>query len=416
MRPRVLMFGWEFPPHNSGGLGTACLGLTRALAKQEVDVTFVLPKSVLLKSDCTKFVFADKGKDRINIKFRKINSIIQPYLTSDGYLKELDRVTKKTIYGKNLIDEVRRYALEARLIAEEEEFDVIHAHDWLSFLAGVEAKKVSGKPLILHFHATEFDRSGGQGANPEVFAIEREAISQADQIVSVSQLTKNILVKMYGVPAEKIEVVHNAIEEPDKKDVPAALEGLKSQGVKIVLFLGRITIQKGPDYFIATAKKVLENYKGKVLFVVVGSGDMHKQMIDQAAKAGISDKVLFTGALFGEDATRMFRAADLFVMPSVSEPFGLTPLESALEGTPSLISKQSGVAEIVQDALKVDFWDVDEMTNQIISVLKYGSLHKTLKDNAHREAKRLTWDTPAKKCVDLYHKVVAHHKRKHAHA
>ncbi|MCK5592002.1 MAG: glycosyltransferase family 4 protein [Candidatus Pacebacteria bacterium] len=406
MIPRVLMFGWEFPPHNSGGLGTACLGLTRALAHEDVEVVFVLPKRVDLKDDYTKFVFADDGRDAIKINFKQIDSTLHPYLTSNGYIKELDRVTKKTIYGATLMEEVRRYAQEARLIAMEEDFDVIHAHDWLSFLAGVEAKKVSGKPLILHFHATEFDRSGGQGANPEVFALEMKAIAYADSIVSVSNLTKNFLIEKYNAPAEKIEVIHNAIGEPDNKEVPAILEEVKANGTKIVLYLGRITIQKGPDYFIQTARRVIDNYDGKVMFVVVGSGDMHRQMIDQAATMGISDKVIFTGAVSAEDATRMYRTADLFIMPSVSEPFGLTPLEAALQGTPAIISKQSGVSEVMHDALKVDFWDIDEMTNQVVGVLKYGALQDTLSNNARNEARRFTWEKPAKKCVALYNRII----------
>ena len=412
MVPRVLMFGWEFPPYNSGGLGTACLGLTRALAHEEVEVIFVLPKRVDLKDDCTKFVFADDGRKSVKISFRKVDSTLHPYLTSNGYIKELDQVTKKTIYGVTLIEEVKRYAQAARLIAMEEEFDVIHAHDWLSFLAGVEAKKVSGKPLILHFHATEFDRSGGQGANPEVFDLEMKAISFADSIVSVSNLTKNILIEKYHAPAEIIEVIHNAIGEPDNKNVPTILQEVKASGTKIVLYLGRITIQKGPDYFIQTAKKVLEVYDGKVMFVVVGSGDMHRQMIDQAANMGISDKVIFTGAVSAEDATKMYRTADLFIMPSVSEPFGLTPLEAALQGTPAIISKQSGVSEIMANVLKADFWDINEMTNQVVSVLKYGSLHETLGDNAKKEARQFTWDKPAKKCVNLYNKVIQKFKTK----
>ena len=406
MIPRVLMFGWEFPPYNSGGLGTACLGLTRALAHEDVEVTFVLPKRIDLKNDHAKFVFADDGRDKIKINFRKVDSVLHPYLTSNGYIKELDRVTKKTIYGATLMAEVKRYAQQARLIAMEEEFDVIHAHDWLSFLAGVEAKKVSGKPLILHFHATEFDRSGGQGVNPEVFDLEMKALAYADSIISVSSLTKNILIEKYNAPANKIEVIHNAIDEPDNTNVSTALKEVKAGGTKIVLYLGRITIQKGPDYFIQAARRVLDVYDGKVMFVVVGSGDMHRQMIDQVAEMGISDKVIFTGAVSAEDATRMYQTADLFVMPSVSEPFGLTPLEAALQGTPAIISKQSGVSEIMNDALKVDFWDIDEMTNQIIGVLKYGALHKTLQENARNEVKQFTWNKPARKCVGLYNKVI----------
>jgi len=405
MVPRVLMFGWEFPPHISGGLGVACLGLTRALASEDVEVIFVLPKQIDIKTRYVKFVFAENGENKLKLKFRAVDSILQPYLTSNGYIEALDQVTKATIYGATLIDEVNRYACQARIIAINEEFDVIHAHDWLSFCAGVEAKKISGKPLILHFHATEFDRSGGQGINPEVFAIEKEAVKYADSIISVSNFTKNILIEKYHIPPERIEVIHNAIEEPDKTDLPAILENIKATGTKIVLYLGRITIQKGPDYFVQTAKRVLDIYDGKVLFVIAGSGDMHKQMIDQVATMGISDKVLFTGMLTREDTTRMFRAADLFVMPSISEPFGLVPLEAALQDTPSIISKQSGISEITNHMLKVDFWDIDEMTNQIISVLKYGALQKTLTENAKKEAKNLTWSTPAKKCVSLYNKL-----------
>ncbi|MBU0723187.1 glycosyltransferase family 4 protein [Patescibacteria group bacterium] len=406
MVPRVLMFGWEFPPHSSGGLGTACLGLTRALANEEVEVIFVLPKKINLNANHVKFIFAENGENKLKVQFRAIDSVLQPYLTSNGYIKELDQVTKKTIYGATLIDEVNRYGHQARIIAMNEEFDVIHAHDWLSFCAGVEAKKISGKPLILHFHATEFDRSGGQGANSEVFALEQEAIKYADSIIAVSNFTKNLLVEKYYISPERIEVIHNAIEEPDEMNLPATLEEIKATGTKIVLYLGRITIQKGPDYFIQTAKRVLDIYDGKVLFVVVGSGDMHKQMIDQVAALGISDKVIFTGMLLGEAVTKMFRAADLFVMPSVSEPFGLVPLEAALQNTPSIISKQSGISEVTSHMLKVDFWDIDEMANQIISVLTYGSLQQTLTENAKKEAKKLTWNTPAKKCVALYNKII----------
>lgn len=406
MRPKVLMFGWEFPPHKSGGLGTACLGLTRALSHEDVDVTFVLPKRVGIDANHAKFLFADDDKVRTKVKVRHIDSMLQPYITSDGYLRELDRQTEKTIYGSTLIEEVLRYGLDARHIAETEEFDVIHAHDWLSFAAGVQAKKASGKPLILHFHATEYDRSGGQGANPEVYAIEQEAIAHADKIVAVSSMTKQILSEKYGVDPNKVEVIHNGIEKEAKDDTAITLEQYKAKGYKIVLYLGRITIQKGPDYFIHAARKVIDHYKGKVLFVVAGSGDMHKQMIELAAMYGISDKVIFTGWLQGEESMKMFRTADLYIMPSVSEPFGLTPLEAALEGTPSLISKQSGVSEIMQDVLKTDFWDVDEMANQIVVTLQYDSLRQTLQKNSGHEAFNFNWQKPAQKCVDLYNRLI----------
>ena len=390
------MFGWEFPPHNSGGLGTACFGLTRALALRNIEVVFVLPKKVDVKSSHAKMVFSDNEK----VVFREITSPLVPYVTGEEYSNH-----SSDIYGSTLMAEVRRYAKRARSIALQETFDIIHAHDWLSFLAGVEAKKVSGKPLILHMHATEFDRTGGQGSNKEIYHIEKESLAQADGIIAVSNFTKQKIVDEYGIDPHKIEVVHNGIDECDYQNIPERLLELKRDGQKIVLFAGRITIQKGPEYFIRAAKRVLE-HKPNTLFLVTGSGDMERQMIFEAAHLGISNRIIFTGFLRGEELLSVYRAADLFVMPSVSEPFGLTPLEAIIAGTPVLISKQSGVSEVLAHALKVDFWDIDDMANKILGVISHRSLREMLWGNSRKEVQEITWDVASKKCIDYYTKIL----------
>ncbi len=394
------MFGWEFPPHNSGGLGTACFGLTRALANRNIEVLFVLPKKVGVSAGFMNILFADTRK----VKFLEIETPIKPYVTSEGYAYERDKVLSD-IYGNTLMQEVLRYALRARDIAKKETFDVIHAHDWLSFLAGIEAKKISGKPLILHMHATEFDRTGGQGVNQDVYNIERDAMNYADGIIAVSNFTKEKIVQRYGIPASKIEVVHNGIDECDYQNIPNRLLGLKKAGAKVVLFAGRITIQKGPEYFIRAAKRVLE-MNPNVLFLVAGSGDMERQMMLEAASLGVSNHVMFVGFLRGDDLNAAYKAADLFVMPSVSEPFGITPLESIIAGAPVLISKQSGVSEVLTHALKADFWDTEDMANKILGVISHRSLWQTLWGNSREEVKKINWDKASRKCIDYYEKII----------
>jgi glycosyltransferase involved in cell wall biosynthesis len=397
---RVLMFGWEFPPHNSGGLGTACFGLTRALAAKKIQIIFVLPKKVGVAASFLKMVFADTKR----IKFHTVDSTLKPYVTSDGYIRERDKLLTE-VYGGTLLEEVRRYALRAREIAKKETFDVIHAHDWLSFLAGIEAKRVSGKPLIVHVHATEFDRTGGQGVNQEVYEIERAGMHFADGIIAVSNFTKQKIVERYGVSPKKIEVVHNGIDECDHEDISKHFEHLKRLGQKIVLFAGRITIQKGPEYFVRAAKRVLE-VNPNVLFLVVGSGDMERQMMMEAAYLGIGDHVLFAGFHQGDSWNAAHRAADLFVMPSVSEPFGIAPLDAILAGTPVIISKQSGVSEVLTHALKVDFWDTEDMANKILGVISHKSLKDTLWRNSREEVKRVNWNVAGQKCIDYYTKII----------
>lgn len=396
MKARVLMFGWEFPPHNSGGLGVACQGLTRAMAARGIDIIFVMPKKLEVGAPWARFVFADTA-----VEGRVVNSVLKPYISNKGYSRALHDIG---IYGRDLLSEVHRYALLGGQIAREEQFDVIYAHDWLSFGAGVEAKRVSGKPLIVHVHATEFDRCGGPvGVNRDVYEIEKEGMEMADRVIAVSQFTKDLIMRCYGIPEWKIRVVHNGIDDstaPDLHGTRLKLATLKQSGYHIILFLGRVTLQKGPDYFLRAARAVLER-EPRTIFFLSGSGDMERQIMDMAASLGISDRVLFTGFLRGHERTEVYKAADLFVMPSVSEPFGITALEAMKAGTPVLVSKQSGVAEAVKHALKADFWDVDEMTNKILGVIRHRGLRESLSENGLREVAGLTWEEAAGKVENV---------------
>ncbi len=398
------MFGWEFPPFSSGGLGTACFGLTKALSDANTHITFVLPKKIDVSSKDMDIIFADSFTSSDNVKLLRIDSILSPYLSSKDYLAQKN-VKDNQYYANDLISEVLRYGILGGEIAREVIFDVIHAHDWLSFRAGMAAKKVSGKPLIVHVHSTEFDRTTGN-INKDIYKIEKEGMEAADGVIAVSQFTKDLIIKHYGIPAEKIQVVHNGIEK--ELDPRIILEGkpinrFKEMGYKIVLFVGRITVQKGPDYFIKVADLVLKYYP-KAIFVVVGSGEMEHQIIEQAATLGISDKVLFAGYLRGEELKKVYKMADLFVMPSVSEPFGLTALESVVNGAPVLISNQSGVSEVLTHALKVDFWDIEEMANKILAVLLYPSLQLTLKEEAYGEIGSQSWKNAGGKLINIYRK------------
>jgi len=402
------MFGWEFPPIYSGGLGTACLGLVKGLSHHNIQVTFVMPKGPEnASSDYAKLLVAENVYKNVNIKIKKIKTIITPYMTSHEYDEKLAFISfaiggksKGTVlYGHNLHDEVFRFGIKAKFIAENEEFDIIHCHDWMTFQAGINAKLATGKPLVVHVHATEFNRSGGSNINQWVYEQEKKGMEMADKVVPVSHFMKSIIMEKYGIPEHKIEVIHNAIELGEKKQFKI------NKSDKIVLFLGRITLQKGPDYFIEAAKKVLD-LDPTIKFVFVGSGDMEGQIINRVAELGISDKVLFTGFLRGDEINKIYQMADVYVMPSVSEPFGLTPLEAIRNGTPVIISKQSGVSEVLHHCLKVDFWDIDELANKIVAVLSYQSLHSTLKSHGEYEIKKFNWNVPAEKCSRLYNKLM----------
>jgi len=396
MKKKILMFGWEFPPHNSGGLGTACHGLTKALIKKQTEIIFVLPKKLKGVDESFLKIISPDAPYTVMHAF---DSPLSPYLNVKSYASDVFK--DEPIYGRDLFEEVSRYAFFGEAIAKRRDFQIIHAHDWLSFGAGIKAKEKTGNPLIVHVHATEFDRGGGNSIDSRVYKIEREGMEKADKVIANSNFMKSIIVRHYGIPEEKIEVVHNGIDFSEEDTATESMHKIKEAGKKIVLFVGRLTLQKGPDYFITCAKKVCD-FSDDIFFVISGSGDMEQQLLEKVAAMGISDKVLFTGFLRGERLKEMYKMADLFVLPSVSEPFGITPLESLINGTPVLLSKQSGVSEVLEHALKVDFWDTEEMANKIISALNYEPVCNCLKEYGRKEARNITWDKAAEKCIDIY--------------
>jgi glycosyltransferase involved in cell wall biosynthesis len=355
-----------------------------------------------------------------NVSFRTIASPLQPYSTLHAHQQRVEQALRQKRealaseigwatepmgaidYGGDMYTEVHRYAVLASELARDEQFDVVHAHDWMTFPAAVAVAGLSRRPLIVHVHSTEFDRSG-EHVNQMIYDIERKGMERADKVIAVSQYTRNIIISRYGISREKVEVVYNGVEQ----NVSAGLaESVIGRDEKIVLFLGRITMQKGPEYFLAAAKKVLE-VMDNVKFVMAGSGDLMHRAIELAAQLGIGHKVLFTGFLRGEDVRRIYRMADLYVMPSVSEPFGIAPLEALGNDVPVIISKQSGVSEVLRHALKVDFWDIDEMANKIIAVLKYSPLGVTLRQHGNFEVRKLRWQDSAAKCVQIYEEMLA---------
>jgi glycogen(starch) synthase len=401
---RVLTFGWEFPPAKNGGLGVACYGLTRELLQSGVEVIFVLPKTQYTTGDA-RFVFADQ--ERL-VKVRHTDVSIKPYHQADSTIDVIvgyEHDGTPIIRSRTIIQEAHRFAHQASLIAEEEEFDVIHAHDWTSYLAGVAAKIASGKPLILHVHATSFDQAASNNVDPAIFQIESECFAHADKIVTVSDFTRNIVVNKHGAAPEKVEVVHNGCDTHEPARMEPTLEELKRQGKKIVLYHGRISIQKGVDHFIRAARRVVD-VDPNVVFVISGSGDMTTQVIEQVGAMGLSEHVRFAGALWDEDRDRMYQSADLLVMPSVSEPFGLVPLEALQHGTPAIITKQSGVAEVLSHALKVDFWDTEEMANQILSSLRYPTIRHQLVKEGRWQLLGMSWRRAAEKVKRIYQSLV----------
>lgn len=400
---KVLMFGWEFPPHNSGGLGVASAKLAYALTEKGVEVVFVLPHRLAVERGAFKIVFADETP----ITRSEARMFSSGYVSSAWYLKE-HGVLRLSQYGATLFEEVTRYAIRAASIAKSERCDVLHAHDWLSFGAGVSAKRASLRPLVAHVHATEFDRTGGSHLNEEVYRLEKTGMEEADRVVAVSALTKRTILDRYSIAEGSVDVVYNAVDmHDDGHDFPDAVIKLKkATGKKMVLFVGRLTLQKGPDYFLRAAKFVLR-HDTNVFFVMAGSGDMEAQIIRLASELGIAGSVLFAGFVRGEELCALYRAADVFVMPSVSEPFGITTLESLSHGTPVIISKQSGVAEVLHHALKVDFWDIEEMANKIVSVLRHRSLQGTLEEYGKCEAAQYSWKDAAAKIVEIYHRLIS---------
>tara|TARA_B110000211_G_scaffold232096_1_gene295031 strand:+ start:2744 stop:4033 length:1290 start_codon:yes stop_codon:yes gene_type:complete len=419
---KVLMFGWEFPPEISGGLGTACYGLTSGLIENNVDVLFVVPK-LFGKEDTEKFKLIDAGTVEVNfqndtftenlkkVSYLQIHSHIVPYVSPEEFMQrqEFDVETLKVDstfstakfsfdgkYGKNLITEVSKYAAVAMQVAKDNEIDIIHAHDWLTFPAAIMAKEVSGKPLVVHIHATEFDRSG-DNVNQEVYDMEKRGCEVADKVICVSRLTRRILINRYGIDPSKVVVVHNAV-------VPKPVQYYPKENLidkKIVTFLGRVTFQKGPDYFVEAARKVLDVLPD-THFVMAGNGDMFIKLVERAAELKISNRFHFTGFLKFEETNNLFGMTDVYVMPSVSEPFGITPLEAMRTGVPVIISKQSGVAEILNNAIKVDFWDVNSVADTIIGLLKHEELSKQLAADGTDEVHEMKWEYAALKVKEVY--------------
>ncbi len=425
---KVLMFGWEFPPHITGGLGTACFGLTKGLAKHDVEILFVVPKAygdeseeaVRLLNASEVTIDIDKEETREyweRVQYMEVGSNIIPYVGPEQFtvITEEQRKVNETFrspvfsqkyefsgkYGTNLMEEVARYALVGSAIATKHDFDIIHAHDWLTYAAGVAAKETTGKPLVVHMHATEFDRTG-ENVNPEVYALERRGMEAADMVITVSNLTRKIVVERYGIDPRKVITVHNAVGPVDKSGLELPEKQVKE---KVVTFLGRITFQKGPEYFVEAAYKILQR-DNKVRFVMAGTGDLLNKMVQRVAQLRIGHKFHFTGFLKGDDVDRLFAMTDVFVMPSISEPFGIVPLEAMRSNVPVVISKQSGVAEVLRHALKVDFWDVDGMADAIYGLCHYNALSETFIKEGKEEVDNLKWSNAAKLVKEVYETVL----------
>ena len=427
------MFGWEFPPHIAGGLGTACYGMTRGLARNGGEVVFVMPRAygdedqrfvrVVNASDVETIgtrdhEFSEELLEKVS--FIHIDSNMLPYISPEEYAAYHDefvrsgrthewtdvwkqRYTVSGKYGANLMEEVARYAMVAAQVAKdlEGQFDVIHAHDWLTYFAGIASKRVSGKPLVVHMHATEFDRSG-ENINRRVYAIEKAGMQAADRVIAVSELTRRIVIGKYGILADKVVTVHNAVRFGESEEA-APERAVKD---KVVTFLGRITYQKGPDYFVEAAAKVLQRVSD-VRFVMAGSGDLMNHVVRRVAQLGIADRFHFTGFLKGGEVQRMFRLSDVYVMPSVSEPFGISPLEAMRSGVPVIISRQSGVAEVLDYAIKVNYWDVDALADAIYGLLTYPALGRMFASKGLEEVTGLKWTNAAAKIKTVYETVVA---------
>jgi glycosyltransferase involved in cell wall biosynthesis len=411
----------------SGGLGTACYGMTAALAGLGHRITFVLPQdgeagaapfldlvsaSGVPVSDNDR----DDGMEMLlrRLTFRPLPSLLHPYLDPGHYhalyLSKGDRFEicprfpeTASVYGPDLIAEVLRYGRAGGALARTLSFDVIHAHDWMTVPAALLARRISGRPLVLHIHSLEYDRSG-ENVNEEIREIEREGVEKADRIIAVSHRTKRMIMERYAIPSEKISVVYNAVSQQEAQQAYRTERRGTPSERKVVLFLGRITFQKGPDYFVEAAAQVL-HVLPDVTFVMAGAGDMMGRMIERVGELGIGDRFHFTGFLQGEEIERIFSLSDLYVMPSVSEPFGISPLEAMMYDVPVILSRQSGVSEILKHALKIDFWDVREIASKIIAVLTHAALAGEMADKAREELRKIRWEKAAERIAAIYGEV-----------
>jgi glycogen(starch) synthase len=423
-RPKVLMLGWEFPPLINGGLGVACYGLAKELSKI-TDLSIILPKAdpnfilqntetiglnnfdienLKISSSSRAYTFLNDvdfvNANLLPYQVKEIELFEKKYATTDvTQLKsklrtDLDVFNTNDLYDGAVGERVYNFAKIATLLAVQKDFDVIHAHDWMTFVAGMEIKAMTGKPLVLHIHSLEIDRNSPESKG-WVYQIEKSAMEYADAIIPVSFYTGHMIQTHYGISSEKIFPVHNGIEQVQ------AFRSESSLPEKVVLFLGRLTGQKGPEYFFETAAKVLE-FMPNVRFVMAGSGNMMKGLIEMGAYKHLGNRFHFTGFLTSDKVRQLYSIADVYVMPSVSEPFGLSALEAAQFGVPCVISKQSGVAEVLPSALKADFWDIEKMASNIISILKYKGLRDQLVKDAYHDLSKISWSNSAKHIVDIY--------------
>ena len=418
---KALMFGWEFPPHILGGLGTASFGLTRGMAMQpDMDITFCIPKPwgdedqsflkivgvnhvpVVWKDVDSTYVEKQMAKAGMNAEqyYRYRDHIYADF--SYRHVDDLGCMELSGRYPANLLEEINNYSIVAGVIARAEQYDIIHAHDWLTYPAGIHAKNVSGKPLVIHVHATDYDRSRGN-VNPDVYAIEKNGMDNADHIITVSNLTRQTVIEKYHQDPAKVTTVHNAVE-PLSPEI-LAIQDKKGVKDKVITFLGRITMQKGPEYFVEAAAKVLAKAP-HARFVMAGSGDMMNQMIRLAASRHISDRFHFTGFMKGKQVYEVLKASDVYVMPSVSEPFGISPLEAMQCGVPSIISKQSGCAEILDYAVKVDYWDIEALADAMYSIITYPAMHEFLKVEGKKEVDNIKWEYAGQKVRRIYDMVI----------
>ncbi len=412
------MFGWEFPPHILGGLGTASYGLTKGMAEQkDLELTFVIPKPhgdedqsfLKIMGAChIPVVWRENSWEHVNYRIGKFMHPDEYFWLRNGikydytriYTDELGCINFSGKYPDNLIEEISNYEAVASVLAHQMQFDIIHSHDWLTYPAGVFAKHISGKPLVIHVHATDFDRSRGK-VNPTVYSIEKRGMDVADHIITVSDLTRRTVIEKYHQDPRKVTTVHNAVEPLPDADSFSKTE----RKDKVVTFLGRITMQKGPEYFVEAAHRVLQKTDG-VRFVMAGSGDMMHAMIELVAKRGIADRFHFTGFLKGRQVHEMLAESDVYIMPSVSEPFGISPLEAMQVGTPSIISKQSGCAEILTHAIKTDYWDIDAMADAIYGIVKYPAMYNSLHNLGREEVNNIKWYNAGLKVRSIYDSVL----------
>jgi glycosyltransferase involved in cell wall biosynthesis len=396
---KVLMFGWELPPHNSGGLGVACHGLAKGLSDHGVNISFALPRQMSVNINFMNIL----SHDLQGVEVTAINSLLQSYMNQVEFNRQSRNIREERLrlYGRNLYEEALRFGEMAASWSRSQPHHVIHTHDWMTYPAGMRAKRISGQPFVAHIHATEYDRTGGQ-VNTQIAELEYQGLHAADRVIAVSNYTKEVVNRYYGVPKEKVTVVHNGVDLNDFS--PVVMKNLFPND-KIVLFVGRLTMQKGAEYLLRAAQKVLA-VRPDTIFLMVGSGDLEHKLIMDAAYMGIGNKVVFPGFMKGDKLRACYQMADAFVMPSVSEPYGIVALEALAAGTPTIISNQSGVGENLTNVHKVDFWDTQKMAEKILTVLDYPGLAREMAAQAKMEAAEMTWQAAAGKVVQVYQELM----------